>query len=177
MVNLQSNTLSWSDIIFPLFPLGLGIEGFYEEDKVLFVKDHTGYRILDDKNLSGDSLGERRLHLKAETKQIYPLKRKIDTFIDLVKYSKVYKYYIDVEGRQFKYNKTRFAKLLYRPILFSKFVEGKGTVFTVKGVNSWFEVNYLLHPEARWAGLLKIDRTWLLYDLSFEKKQDSRRKI
>jgi len=177
LVNSKSNTLTWSEIVFPIFPLGSGIESFYKEDGVLFAKDTRGYRILDDRNIAGDYLGVRRLHIKADKRSIYPLKRKIDTFIDLVKYSAIYKFYVDFNGKPFKYTKTRYAQLVYKPIQYSKFVEGKGTVFTVKGVNSWFEVDYVIHPDACWVGLLKVDRSWFLYELSFEKKEDTRRKI
>lgn len=177
MVNLKNSILTWSDITYPLFPLSTGIEGFYEEDGVVLVKDCTGYRIIDDTNLEGNTLGIRRIKLKADKKQIYPLTRKIDTFIDLIKYSNVYKHYIDHTGKYFKYEKTRFAKLVYKPINFRKFVDGKGTVFTVKGVNSWFEVPYVVSPEVAWVGLLKIDRSWLMYELSFTKQPDTRRKI
>jgi hypothetical protein len=175
--NLRSNTLTWSDITYPIFPLAGTVEGFYKEEDILFAKDDRGYRILDDTTLEGNSLGVRRLKIKADRKSIYPLKRKIDTFIDLVKYSAKSKLYLDYTGKPFKYKKTRYVSLVYKPINFRKYVDGKGTLFTAKGVNNWFEVPAIVGPEIPFVILLKIDQSYVLYGLSNTKGLDTRRMI
>jgi len=177
LVNSKSSTLTWDSIQYPIFAMGVSFQDFYSEDNILFAKDDRGYRILDDRNLEGDTLGERRLQLRATVQEVYPLYRAINTFVDLIKYSSHYKYYIDKKGVPFKYHKTNYVPLKYKPISFKKSVEGSGTMFMVKGVHSWFQVPGSLPLDITWAGLLYIDASWVLYDLVKEKKKDSRRKV
>ena len=194
MESLKNNIWTWSDIKFPLFPVAKGLEGFYEEEGVLFAKTEYGYRILDDRNLKGDSLGLRRIQMLSNLREefsylnkrdfkrkilelVQPLPKKLDNFMNLIKYAYTTKYYLDTTGRYFKYKKTKYVPLVYKQILERKLEERAGTVFSVKGVNNWFEVPFKLTPEAKWVGLLKISKSWYIYEICLEKKKSTRRMV
>ena len=58
-------------------------------------------KIVDDKNTSGNSIGERRL--KTPQQNLYDLKYQIDTFGDMIKHRG--RFYVDTNGKFFIYEK------------------------------------------------------------------------
>jgi len=72
--------------------------------------------------------------------------------------------------------KTTFYPLVYKEIT-KRWYTDNSTVFKVKGINSPFEVRGKLNLKAKYAGILSIDKGYLLYEVTNTKLKDSRRKI
>ena len=76
----------------------------------------------------------------------------------------------------YKYKKTTFYPLVYKEIV-EKWYTDNSTIFKIRGINSPFEVRGKLNLEAKYAGVLRIDKGYLLYEVTNTKLKDSRRKI
>ena len=92
-------------INFPIYPLRSYINK-YTVDDIVIIETYYNTYILDNRNLEGETLAERRLHSKGN---LYPLNNPIYTYQELVK-SK-YKEYIDKYGNIFKYVRTNFVAI------------------------------------------------------------------
>lgn len=152
---------------FPVFILPSG--NWYERDGLLYIDN----RLIDDRNMSGKTLGKRRI--QTPMNNLMPLRKSLGSHIGIVKQSS--KHFIDAEGKPFIYEKTKSCALKYYKI---KDVERKGTasVLKVKGVNFPFKVPRPPTSGILWAGVLHLgDKPWLLYEYSSEKLPDTRRKV
>ena len=102
------------------------------------------------------------------------MKKPIWSLKDLVKSGLLT--FVDYEGKINNYKKQKFYPLVYRKILSRKYTENT-TIFKIEDINSVFEVKGKLNLKAEYAGLLRIDRGYLLYEVTNEKLKDSKRKI
>jgi hypothetical protein len=130
-------------------------------------------KLLDDKNMPGDSLGLRRM--LTPHKEQYHLRNMITTANGLMKQKT--KYFIDNGGNPFIYEKTEFAQLKYLKI---KKVEPKikACLLWVHGCSFPFTIPRPPETGFMWAGILHIkNNPWLLYEYAEEKLKDTRRKI
>jgi len=117
----------------------------------------------------------RRIAIKSlKDYKVYPLRRAIWSFKDLLASKMLH--FIDFEGRVYNYNKSTYHPLVYKKIISKKYTDTT-TIFKVKDVNAFFEVAGILNYEAEYVGLLKIDRGYLLYEVTNTKLKDSKRKI
>ena len=138
------------------------------------ITDRYGIRRLDlvDKTLS---FPMRRIAIKSlKDYKVYPLRRAIWSFKDLLASKMLH--FIDFEGKVYNYKKSTYHPLVYKKIISKKYTDTT-TIFKVKDVNAFFEVAGILNYEAEYAGLLKIDRGYLLYEVTNTKLKDSKRKI
>ena len=131
--------------------------------------------ILDDKNMSGKTLGQRRL--QTPYKSLFPIKKAIESYIGVIKQPN-HQSYIDNKGILFSYEKTKYIPLVYVKI---ERVERKKTASLVylKGYSkNSFEV---LRPPSQhivYAGVLFLgEDPWMLYDYSIDLLKTTRRKI
>ena len=132
------------------------------------------WQILDNKNLTGDTLAARRLRIKEDK---YNLSDAIFTFSQLLKYYKPGAKYIDHLGYIFTYRKTKKANLIYREILHVDYIIGRGLLLTVEGVSMPIAIPASSNIEG-YVGLLEYNGGYLLYDMpSKVKKKDTWRKI
>jgi hypothetical protein len=162
---IQYNTIS--KIRFPVYIMPSG--NWDRQDGLLFLEG----QIIDDKNMSGDTLGIRRV--QTPHKNLYPLKHQIENFRGLLK-SKV-NTFIDTNGFPFIYEKTEFCKLKYYRI---QAVQQKDTasVLTLHGVKNRFVIPRPPATEMRYAGVLHYGKVpWILYEYSEELLKDTRRKV
>lgn len=137
-------------------------------DGITWIED----QVLDDKNMSGETLGLRRL--QTPMKSIYPLKIMLEDEVALMKHHG--KHYIDNYGKVFTYVKTRKVKLIYLKI--ARVVQKDiCSIVWVKDVPFPFEEKRPLPSEAKWAGVLyKSGIPWKIYEYTTEKKKDTYRK-
>lgn len=152
---------------FPIYVLPTG--NWDRRDGLLFLDD----KIVDDKNMSGDTLGMRRL--QTPHKNLFSLKNQIDNFRGMVKSRE--KHFIDTNGIPFIYEKTEFCKLKYYRI---KRVIQKDTSSLLKldGVKSAFVIPRPPAEEMRYAGILHYgELPWVLYEYSEDRREDTRRKV
>lgn len=153
-------------IEFPVYMLPS--DDWYMSDRILFFE---GF-VLDDKNVSGESLGQRRLKTEFN---LYPLRRAVFDIIGILKQGTAH--FIDNKGRVFTYQKTKTVSLKYRKI---KKIDRKikASVLYVHGEKTKFKL--IRPPEAGmiWAGILYISGSpWKVYEFSETQKSDTWRKI
>ena len=139
---------------FPVYEIPS--EDLYSSDGLLFLNG----KVLDDKNQSGKTLGERRLktsHTKA------PLIKSYHSFIDLVK--STHTLFIDSRGVPFRYERTKACTVESCKIK-KKISRQSYTVLYVEKVNNLFSMSR--YPAAEeWAQVLYLDKMpWLLYGVS-----------
>ena len=153
-------------ITFPVFELPS--ENWEAADGLLFL----GNEIIDDKNMSGETLGQRRLQSPFEMK---PLRRSVNSFIGILKQSR--NTFIDSKGVPFIYLKTKVCSLKYLKI--TKIVKREvASLVYVKESVSPFTVPRPPAPEMQWAGVLHLHGLpWELYEYSEVCKKSTRRKI
>ena len=157
----------YDKIIFPVFVLHT--DNIELIDGILFIDN----QILDDTNMSGDTLGKRRL--QTPMKGLYNLKYMVEDISELIQHQG--KYYIDNVGFFFEKIKRTKVNLKYHKILR---VEKKNIVsmLWIKNCPFPFPLKRPLPENASWAGILyRQGVPWLLYDLAEEQKKDTWRKI
>jgi len=104
--------MNLAEITWPVFRLGErepkqqnGVVFYYteyvDEQNVPFV----AMQIVDDRNLSGKTLGLRRLQLKSSNEKLHKVKTAIYFLADLVKLAKNTTWFIDNSGCVFNYQK------------------------------------------------------------------------
>lgn len=156
-----------SKVKFPVYILDSS--NWHEQDGLLFIDN----RLLDDKNMPGDTLGKRRL--QTPFRELYPLKASLGSLLGILKQTK--KTFIDTEGTTFIYEKTENCSLKYYKI---RKIEQKesASVLWVKGLSFPFKIPRPPMNELQWAGILhRKGIPWMLYEYSDCKKSDTRRKV
>ena len=154
-------------VTFPVFILPSS--NWYERDGLVYIDR----RIIDDKNMPGDTLGLRRM--LTPHKEQYHLKNMITTANGLMKQKT--KHFIDNSGRPFTYEKIEFAQLKYLKIKKIDY-KTKACLLWVHGCSFPFTIPRPPETGYTWAGILHIkNNPWLLYEYSKEKIKDTRRKI
>ena len=93
---------SINKIRFPVYAMPSG--NWYRQDGLLFLDD----KILDDRNMGGDTLGIRRL--QTPYKNLQELHHQLDNFRGILKSRS--KYFVDSYGIPFIYEKSEFCKLI-----------------------------------------------------------------
>ncbi len=168
-----------SSIQFPVYRLGT--EKPQEEDKVLFYhrknKEQEEYKLLvDDKNWHHSHLGQRRLKMTMMPNiRLFPIKDSIFFLGDLIKLSTPDTWFIDDNGQTFIYNKSRFVDLIIKPIKQFIPIMG-GCIIELEGIETRFKCLYAPKLE-KFAGVLKIGHSYILYGLYKDRPSDTRRKI
>ena len=160
------------DIDFPIFAITKSYIKIWDELNVKYIKTPSGTYVLDNKNLSGNTLGERRVQLKTSLR--YIPRKAYYNITQLIKSNN--KTYIDNTGCVFTYKKTRMVPLKYYKVMDVVSTE-EGCILLIKGINfkirtscrSAFTINYV--------GLLTTGKGFILYETSEVKKRDTVRKI
>ena len=155
-------------IEFPIF--ALPSSNWEERDGLLYLDN----RVIDDKNMSGKTLGMRRL--QTPIKDLLPLRGSIAAPVSLIRQTRI-KTFIDSVGTPFIYEKTTSSSLKYYKI---RKVERKdiASVLWLKGVSFPFKVPRPPADDLSWAGVLHLGEIpWLLYEYSETAKSDTRRKV
>ena len=129
--------------------------------------------LLDDRNMSGETLGQRRL--QTPFKGLLPLKKSVNNLVGIVKQPSYY--FIDSSGLPFIYHKSKMMPLKYKKI---KKIEKK-TVASLIWIEDWklpFTIPRPPDSDMLWAGVLYMrGYPWRIYEYSDTLKKDTRRKI
>ena len=155
-------------VTFPVFYLPSS--NWSEQDGLLYLDG----RLLDDRNMPGETLGLRRL--QTPFKDLYPLDKSMIDIVGLIKNTNDNSY-IDMLGNHFTYHKSVFSQIKYYKI---SRVEGRdsASLIWLKGINFPFKQPRPPLSDNNWAGVLHIQgRPWIIYEFSPDKKADTRRKI
>jgi hypothetical protein len=152
---------------FPLYVVHT--DEVMEADGILWIED----QVLDDKNMSGETLGKRRL--QTPMKSLYPLRYMINDEIELIKHQG--KFFIDSKGEFIIYEKTEKVQLKYHKILKVERLRGR-SIIKVKDIPFPFDILRPTSSEEKWAGVLyRKGIPWKLYETLKERKNNTWRKI
>jgi len=156
-----------SDIKFPIYVVHT--DEVLHKDGILWCEG----QVIDDKNVEGGTIGQRRL--QTPMKNLYDLKYKLDEFGDMIKHRG--RFYVDSNGKFFVYEKSKTAKLIYHRII-RKEKKDLATLLWVNKVPFPFE---LPRPPANthfYAGVLYIDsQPSFLYETCETMKKITWRKV
>jgi len=176
-IKMSITTITIKDVprvTFPCYGLPKG-EIERADGLVYFISDRDNHKyLLDDRNVSQEFLGLRRLKTPIKYKQ-YKLKKCLLNFRALL--TSKYKLFIDSKGRLFHYEKTLFCPLEYREIKRTLLLDTYSAL-KIKGIEKPYEV--LRPPPAgyTYAGILYLHgHPWMLYDYSRIPHKKSRRKV
>lgn len=161
------------NIKFPVYPLSkksvITVEG-----PVVKISSNLTERILDDRSVSGDTLGQRRLHI--DKKLLHPLKRSISGIGNFLLYTKVYGRFIDSDGTIFKYKPTTFVPLIYRSIL--RAVPYKnGTMLKLDSIHCPIWFYRPLNEGEDYAVLLYIEKGYVLLGVTNQPSKRNKFKV
>lgn len=140
-------------------------------DGLLFLEG----KLLDDRNMPGETLGIRRIQTPYSKDSLYKLHSAIYSLQGILKQNS--KTFVDSNGVPFIYEKTVFSELKYYKI---KKVERKevASLLWLEGVNFPFTIPRPPEEGMLWAGVLHFGGLpWVLYEYSEEKLKDTRRKV
>lgn len=178
--------MNLAQIAWPVFKLGEHKP--HQQDGVVFYskqyqdKDDStsiqvGLRIVDDKNILGDTLGLRRLKLRESKVKLFYIRSAIYMLKDLIKLSKQTTWWIDSKGTVFQYKKSTRAKLTCKRV--KKYIPGEvvGCIVEVEGLSQRFKLMY--HPKngEQWAGVLQWGLSYILYGIYTEPFKNTYRLV
>ena len=132
-------------------------------------------RVVDDANLSGETLGLRRLQMQKE--KLFPIRTAIYFLADLVKLAKATTWFIDNSGRIFQYEKNTRAKLQTKKIKQVLPASGLGCVIELEGLSSRFKCMQRPSETQVYARVLKLGVGFIFYGFCEEVKPDSWRMV
>lgn len=160
------------DIQFPIFAVAKNYKNIWTEDNITKIETNSGVYVLDNKNIQGDTLGQRRLRIK--NSKLFIPRAVVHNIGQLIRSD--YKTFIDNNGEVFKYIKHTTVPLKYYKV--KKVVKtDNGCVLHFIGVD-----NPILAPCARaygteYVGFLITSMGYILYEYSENAKGDTWRKI
>lgn len=137
----------------------------------------TNIKIVDDLNVEGSNLSQRRLRLSAQKAPLYPLRVAVYYLGDFIKLAKKGTWFIDSNGKLFTYTKTTSAKLTFHKI--KKIIPSPttGSIVEVVGFPDRFRTLFVATPSARYAGILEYKGISILYGLYDQEYKTTRRMI
>jgi len=178
---MNSNDLQ--NIVYPIYKLPAkplvddGVTFYYGETEVEGEPNKQHLKILDDKNIEGDSLASRRLKLLASSAPLFRLSKAIFFLGDLIKEATSSTYFIDANGMIFNYVKTTTAKLKFHKINKVLQIPTGGAIIEVLGIPNRFKVINYPTPETKCAGVLHIGISTILYGLYEYIPEDTVRRV
>lgn len=167
-----------NDLVFPLYHIRKYTK-LYDDEGITYIQLPEGTFLLDNKNLRGNSLGERRLRLEpslAENQKIYPLKKIFYTISDIILHDDKHKLYIDSIGTLFTYTKRNRVPLIYRPVNQISILTGQ-LQCRCEGIFRDIIIPYIPTEMPRYLGLLIYYDDYIFYSLESESKKDTWRLI
>jgi len=160
------------DIQFPIFAVAKNYERIWEEDNITSIQTASGVYVLDNKNIQGNTLGQRRLRIK--NSKLYIPRTVIHNIAQLIR--STYKTFIDNNGEVFTYIKHTAVPLKYYKV--KKVVDkDDGCVLHFEGISNPVKVScgraYGIHS----VGFLVTNIGYILYEYSEAPVGDTWRKI
>jgi len=155
-------------IKFPVY--ALPSVDWYMQDGVLFIDDG---KVLDDKNMPGESLGIRRI--QCGRTDLCKLKKAYTDFNSMIKGK--HKIFIDSNGNPFVYKRTINSPLIHHRV---DKIESKDdhSIVWFKNINHPMTIPRPPYGDARYARMLYYKGfPWLIYDFVLERGKDSYRRV
>lgn len=160
------------DVSFPIFALAKQYDRVWTEDNITKIQTPSGIYVLDNKNMKGDNLGQRRLRIK--NSKLYIPRVIVQNIPQLI--NSTYKTYIDNAGEVFKYVKHKLVPLKYYKVRRVLKTED-GCVLYFKDLDNPIKVSCKSAYGIGYVGFLITKLGYIEYDYSEERKKDAWRKI
>lgn len=175
------NATNLSEIAFPVFKIGIhkpqveeGLVFYYyerEEETADETISSIKYKIVDDRNLPGETLSRRRLALQVEGANLAKLGQAVYFLGDLVKLATLEIWFIDSLGKIFNYKKSTRARLKFYKISKIIPITTGGVVVEAEGLMQRFKSLYKPTVDKQYVGLLHFGMSLVLYGF-YEQKHD-----
>lgn len=123
------------------------------------------YLIIDDKNIKGNNLAQRRLQLQKQGVRLFKLTKAVFFIADMLKLSVGATWFIDSSGMIFEYKKSKSVKLVFKRIKKVIPIQTGGAILELEGIAHRFKTLFMPRLEERYAGLLKLNHGYILYGL------------
>ena len=148
----------------------------YSENEEGDIISQTIVEIVDDLNITYDTLALRRLHLKENGVPLFKLKKALFFLGDLIKVVKPSQWMIDSSGRIFNHTKSTRVSLVCKRIT-NVFPLGAGGAIIEVEYSNRFKVLHSPDPKLKWAGILTHEYQQILYGMYEEPFKDTWRLI
>ena len=160
------------DVEFPIFGLAKNYKRTWTEDRISYIETDSGVYVLDNKNLEGDTLGQRRLRVKSA--KLFIPRLVVHSIPQLIKCEQ--KNFIDNKGLIFKYIKHTRVPLKYYKV--DKVVDtDQGCVLHFNGIHNPIILSCREAYGIGYVGFLHTQIGYILYEYSESIKGDTWRKI
>jgi hypothetical protein len=182
MENL-TNATSLSEIVFPVFKIGIhkpivenGLVFYYHEREYASKEDtvtEAKYNVVDDRNLLGATLAQRRLQLTVEEVPLAKLSNAVYFLGDLIKIADPKLWFIDSAGKLFNYKRTTRAKLKFYKISQLIPIKTGGVIVEVEGLSQRFKALYKPTEDKLFVGVLHFGVALILYGFYDQKHTET----
>jgi hypothetical protein len=160
------------DISFPVYAITKTYRKIWEEMNVVYIETESGTYVLDNKNIDGNTIGERRLKIK--NSELY-IPRKVYYNISQFLHSK-YNKFIDSKGNIFSWKKSFNVPLKYHKVAGVIQTE-EDCIIHLKDIIFPQKVNCRIAYVINYVGVLHTEYGYVLYEYCENKKKDTYRKI
>lgn len=147
----------------------------YERETKEGIK-HTVY-ILDDKNIPGNTLAERRIHMLKNGVLLKKIRHAIFFLGDMIKLATFSTWFIDSKGLLFNVKKARKADLTCVKIKRIIPIQSGGAILELVGSLERHKVLHLPDVGVKYAGILKYGMSNILYGVYNEPFEKTHRYI
>jgi hypothetical protein len=181
------NGINLQDIVFPVFKIGIhkpeqenGLVFYYHEqhentdDGVI---TQLKYKIVDDKNLPGKTLAQRRLQLTVDEVNLAKIENAIYFLGDLVKLADPKVWFMDSLGKLFQYKRSIQAKLNFYKIKTIIPIKTGGVIIECETMLQRFKALYRPEIDKEYAGILEFGKNKVLYGFYDKKYNSTWRKV
>jgi len=167
-------------LVWPLYHIRT-YRSIEEKDGIIYLEDNRGTYIIDNKNLSGDTLGKRRIRLKHsyldEGIRIYKLTKIFYYWADVINNTHLSKTYIDSKGTLFFYKKSNRRKLIYKKVKDIVITKDSKLLVYCEDIFKPILISFIPVVMPKYLGLLQIYDDYLLYELSSTDKKETWRLV
>lgn len=161
------------DIDFPIFAITNNYRNIWTEDNITKIETASGVYVLDNKNIQGNTLGQRRLRIN--NSPLYIPREVLHNVSQIIR-SK-YNLFIDNNGKVFNYIKQTRVPLKYFKI--EKVVKKPdiGCVLHFEALDNPILISCIIAYGINYVGFLLTDMGYIVYEYTEEFKRDTWRKI
>jgi hypothetical protein len=164
-----------SNIVWPIYAIR-SHASIQTRKNILYITTEYGEYVLDNKNLKGNTLGIRRLKLKKQRETdkgftLYPLSSIYYTFEDVLQGAK-FKIYIDSIGTLHNFTRKTRRDLKYYKVQKTQ-VHANSVLCFCRGLTAPILINYIPTKMPLYLGLVKINGSLQIYELSNKSKPNT----
>lgn len=161
------------DIQFPIFAISNTHRDLWTEDNITNVRTDSGVYVLDNKNIQGDTLGQRRLRIK--NSPLYIPRMVVHNISQLIKSN--YRTFIDTKGELFTYTKQTTVPLKYFEVVKVVKQPNIGCILQFKNLDNPILVSCSIAYGIDYVGFLITNMGYIEYEYTEERKPNTWRKI